>query len=159
MEFENNIDNKLNSNNGITIISLVVTIVIILILSGVVVSNVNIRADIGKLNNMYADLTLLEEKVLTYYNRYNVIPKNDIDFMTQEDIINTLGNNRNINDNDIYYILDISKLETVTTNFGSQSTEDDVYIINDKTLTIYYLKGIEYKGEYHYRYPHQYSQI
>lgn len=133
---------NIKSQKGITMVSLVIAIVVLLILSGTAIYNLNLSNGTGRYNNMVADIKLLSDKTLVYYNKYGEIPKTD-------------KNSININ-NEEYYELDISKLEGITLNYGKEygqegtlTTSSDVYVINSN-LNIYYLKGIEKSGEiYH----------
>lgn len=130
---------KRSSEKGITLISLVVTIIILLILTGVVITNFNSSDEDGKYNNMKADIKLLKDKVLIYYNRYGEVPK------TSRTI--------KVNNTD-YYEIDLSELGNITLNYGKDyekdlTTSSDVYLI-DLNLHVYYLKGIERSGKmYH----------
>lgn len=54
-----------------------------------------------------------------------------------------------------YYVIDVSKISTITLNFGdyhfdSNANNLDKYIINNKTHKVYYLKGIELNGKTYY---------
>lgn len=148
---------NIKSEKGITIVSLIITIVILLILSSVIIVNINSSTNINKVNYMYADLKLLEEKILVYYKQYGDIPKKSTD-LSGYNIIERLGTERNINDNDNYYEIDLSKLDNITLNYGSGGNFD-IYIINEKTLTIYYLAGVENEDIVYHAYPYEYSQI
>lgn len=123
------IKDKIKSNNGITIVVLVTTIIVMLILLGVTISGINISNDSVSYNNMVADINLLEEKLLSYYNKYKEIPKTDI--------------TENI-DGITYYEIDLSKLDNLTLNYGIKysGNEKDIYLVNDN-LEVYYLKGVE----------------
>lgn len=91
------------NNKGITIIALVVTVVILLILTGTVIYNSNLSKSNYKYNKMIADLNILSDKILNYYKKYNELPKTerkiDIDEVT-------------------YWEIDLSKLDNLTLNFG-----------------------------------------
>ena len=123
------IKEKIKSNNGITIVALVTTVIIMLILLGVTISGINISNDSVSYNNMVADINLLEEKLLSYYNKYKEIPKTDI--------------TENI-DGITYYEIDLSKLNNLTLNYGIKYSGNikDIYLVNDN-LEVYYLKGVE----------------
>ena len=123
---------KIKSNKGITMIALVTTIIIMLILLGVSINGINISNNAVPYNNMVADITLLEEKLLLYYNRYKEIPKTEM--AKQIDGVQ-------------YYEIDLSKLENVTLNYGIKydGDEEDIYLVNDN-LKVYYLKGIQKSG-------------
>lgn len=132
---------NIKSKNGITIVSLVITIIILLIISTTIVYNVNSSNKVSGYNNMVADIKLLEDKILIYFNKYGEIPKTS----------------RTINiDNIEYYEIDLSKLENITLSYGKdynssdELTENsDVYVVND-SLNVYYLIGVNLSGtRYH----------
>lgn len=127
---------KIKSEKGITLVTLVITIVILLIISGTAIYNMNSSNGAAKHNNLIADLRLLNDKVLVYYNKYGEIP------ITNKSIKIPDKNNEQ------YYELDLSKLEEVTLNYGIEygkvdnlELTSDIYVINSK-LNIYYLKGV-----------------
>lgn len=131
------INMKYNSQRGITMVSLIITIIILLILSSTIIYNMNSSNKVVGYNNMIADIKLLEDKLLVYFNKYGEIPK------TSRAI--------NINNKD-YYEIDLSKLDNITLNYGkeyNESTEltenSDVYLVND-SLDVYYLQGINLSG-------------
>lgn len=133
------IKKHLKSENGITIVSLVITIIVLLILSGTVIYNMNSSNEVPKYNNMIADIELLEDKIKIYFNKYGDVPKTG----------------REIKINDInYYEIDLSKLENLILRYGKEYAEStnlvnnasDVYVVND-SLEVYYLKGISLSEE------------
>ena len=132
---------NIKGKKGITLVTLVVTIVILLILSGTAIYNYRLSNGVSIYNKMIADIKLLEDKTVIYYNKYEDIPKTD----------------RSIQINGIeYHEIDLSKLDNITLNYGKDykgndnlSNSSDVYLINSN-LNVYYLKGIEKGGEiYH----------
>ena len=131
----------LKSEKGITLITIMVTIVILAILAGIAIRNVDLGTDIRNYNFMCADIELLESKILTYYNNNGIIPKGDLvtspELGGQESSRDAGGN---------YYKVDISKLTNVTLNYGGSKTSKDVYIVNEKSLEVYYLEGAVYEG-------------
>lgn len=131
------INMKFKSQRGITIVSLIITIIILLILSGTIIYNMNSSNKVVGYNNMIADIKLLEDKLLVYFNKYGEIPK------TSRTI--------NINNKD-YYEIDLSRLDNITLNYGKEYNENtkltensDVYLVND-SLDVYYLQGINLSG-------------
>lgn len=117
------------------------------------------------LMNMQADIQLLKGKATVYYNSYGDIPKCAETYF--ETIETTEGNitvykisegtiineefiaDRDSEDGDIYYQIDKTKLNNVTLNFG---TNEDVYIINARTLNVYYTNGIMSEDVMQYTY-------
>ena len=124
--------------NGITLISLVVTIVIILILTATIITNVYTGSDYKKYKLMCADVEFLEDKILIYYNNYGELPL--LDKVEQNLPPQT-------NSEHEYYKIDVNKLTGITLNYGD---EEDVFIIDTSTFEVYYLNGIEYMDTMYY---------
>lgn len=102
------IKEKINSQKGITIVAVVTSVVILLILSSVTIYSVRISNNAGPYNKMVADITLLEDKILVYYNKYGDIPIHETSATVEIDEVD-------------YYRIDLSKLENVTLNFGKRN--------------------------------------
>ena len=140
----------MKNNKGITIISLIITIVVMIIISGVTVSVSMDRFKINNVKKMQNDIELLNDKTESYYLKYGGLPilkanGNNVNYTYSQ-----LNFNRDANDNANYYIIDLSSIGNITLNYGEEgfrnpNTSDDVYIINEKTHSIYYVKGVEYK--------------
>ncbi len=142
------------NNKGITMITLIVTILVISIIAGVTIyqSVENIKA--RKIDLLYADLELLEDKVNTYYLNNGGLPIKE-EFKGSENFKTV----KNVNDNDVYYVIDISSLDGVSLNMKLDFTGDDVYIMNEQSHTVYYPKGLTIDNETYYTLPKQYSKI
>lgn len=130
----------IKQNKGITLVSLVVTIVILLILTGTIIYDYTLSNN-TLYNKMVSDIELINDKILIYYNKYSEIPKTD----------------RKISIKGIdYYEIDLSKLGRLTLNYGNEfgeqvtlSNSSNVYV-TDMNLNVYYLKGVEKSGQiYH----------
>lgn len=131
------IKDKLNSQKGVTLTALIVSIIILLIISSVIIKNITSSNKVVAYNNMIADIKLLEDKVLIYFNKYAEIPRTSR-------TINIIGKE--------YYEIDLSKLDNITLNYGLEygGTEEltetaDVYLVNE-SLDVYYLKGVDLAG-------------
>lgn len=95
--------NILKRNRGITLVALVITIILLLILTGTIIYNVDLSNSKLYYDKMVADINLLNDKILVYYNKYNEIPKTD----------------RSIKINEVtYWEIDLSKLDNITLNYG-----------------------------------------
>lgn len=139
----------LRNQKGITLLSLMLTIVILGILAGIAITNMDIGTDIRDYNYMCADIELLETKVRTYYNENKALP-----ILTEGNILNpNLDGQESIKDDESkYYKIDISKLYNITLNYGGGTEANkDIYIINEQSHEIYYLKGVKYKGNIAHR--------
>lgn len=140
---------RLKNNKGITLVSLIITIVLMFIIAGTTIYTSTNRFKINNLKKMYNDIELLNDKISTYYVKYGGLPilKND----TGDSILYTYSNldfDKNVNDDSNYYIMDLEALGNMTLNYGEEgyrnpNTSDDVYIVNNKTHAVYYVKGIE----------------
>jgi len=143
-------------NRGITLISLIITIVVMLIITSTTITVSYDRFEINNFNKMENDIELLSDKVENYYLKYNGLPtiKDDTGNFV-EYTYTTLEFEKNANDNEKYYILDLSAMEEVALNYGKEgynnvNSSDDVYIINEKSYQIYYVRGIKVKqAKYH----------
>lgn len=137
----------INNQRGITLISLIITVIILMILAGLAITNIDTGADIKNYNYMCADIELLESKIMIYYNNNSSIPTTGSSFNAKT----TLGSQASTRDSDNYYQIDISELKNVTLNYGGGSQSDgDIYIINEQSHEVYYLKGTEYEGNVYY---------
>lgn len=145
------------SNKGVSLISLIITIAVMTIIATITINISLDRFEINNLNKMLNDLELLADKVSNYYLKYNAIPvlRNESDNTGIKYIYTTLNFDKDVLDNENYYIIDLKAMDGISLNYGEEgfenpNTSDDVYIINENSHQIYYVKGIELDGElYH----------
>lgn len=147
---------------GITLVSLIITIILMLIISSTVISMSFDRFEINNVKKMQNDIEQLNDMVSIYYLKYGDLPvirrnsgplsinASSFTFLKSEEIA------------DEYYIIDLTVMEGISLNYGEDGFKFideadlsreiwDVYIINSRTHTIYYVKGVELKGQtYHY---------
>lgn len=145
------------NNKGISLVSLIITIAVMLIIASISIDMSLDRFEINNYNKMINDLELLKNKVSNYYLKYNTIPiARDDENNAIKYTYTTLEFENAQEENENYYIIDLSALEDgISLNYGKDGFEnlnksDDVYIINGKNHSIYYVKGIEMKGKYYY---------
>ncbi len=132
---------------SIFIIVIIITILIIISISAKKTLNLN------KLNNVYKDIETLEDKIAIYYLDYGTIPVKDKKIEFSENSINP-------NDSEIYYEIDLDKIENLKIFYGKKvENENDVYIINEQSHTIYYYQGIEYNGKTYYAKELDYEKV
>ena len=130
---------KIKTKKGITIVSLIVTIIVILILTTVTVTSVYTGSDLRRYRLMCADVELLEDKILYFYRQYEELPiGNKVTTVPQA-----------IDNGNMFYEINLNKLNNITLNYGD---EEDVFAVDSTTLEVYYLNGIEYNGEIYYTY-------
>lgn len=138
----------MKSEKGITLTILIITIVVMSIIAGTITYEYVNNFEKQKLSKLYNDLSLLDDKISVYYLKYGTIPVKE-EFTGSDDFKSV----KNDNDGDIYYVIDLSKIDNLTLNISITGIGDDVYIINDETHTIYYPKGMEIDGETYYKLP------
>lgn len=142
---------------GITLVTLTIAIIIMLIITSTLIYQTNTGNNVRKLNNMYEDITNIKEKVDLYYAKYHEIPIVETPYENVSNIRSI-----NPNDNDVYYVVDLEAMGNITLNYGksyhqyihSASNElTDIYVINERSHSIYYIKGIEFEGDIYYTIP------
>lgn len=137
------------SQKGITLVILIVTIVILAILASVTIMNFDSGTDIRNYNYMCADIELLKNKVLVYYNNNKTLPTIGDPIANVKSTIQGQATSR---DNDNYYQIDLRKLSNVTLNYGGGNVSDkNIYVINEQSHEIYYFKGTAYEGTIYYK--------
>ncbi len=141
--------NVLKNQRGISLVVLMLTLIVMFILASVAISNIDIGSDIKHYNNMCADILLLENKVASYYRTNGQIP---ITGEAIADVQSELGAEADAKDNSNYYQIDISELYNVSLKYGGgNTTNKDIYIINEQSHEIYYLKGVELEENVYHR--------
>lgn len=119
---------------------ILVLLISIILIFAIIYKLVQNGIELNKLNNVYKDIDILEERVSIYYLNNGTIPikNNRIEF----------NYSINPNDNNNFYELDLDKLENLAINYGKKEYgDDDIYIINEQSHTIYYFKGTNYNNE------------
>lgn len=130
-------NNSRIKQKGITMIALIVTVVVMLILTTIIVTDTDTGAEYKKYKLMCADVQLLEDKILIYYNEYGELP------VTGEAVdVSAI-----IESNHEFKVIDTAKLNNLTLSYG---TDKDVYIVDTTTFEVYYKNGIKYDGTIYY---------
>lgn len=141
---------SLKQNRGVTMVALVVTVIMLIILANVLVFNTQDSIYTKKLNNLYNDLEILRNKVEEYYNEYGKIPAS-IEYKNINELEEVLSKN---NDTGKFYVIDLEAMQGITLNYGREyesvkndadNIYTDIYIINENSHNIFYVKGIQIK--------------
>lgn len=150
------------NEKGITLIALVVTITVMLILTMTISMSMKSTTELKKYNDVKEDIIKLSETVKLYYLENAELPvvKNangtyDNSKTYNLNDYNVPTKDRNPNDIGKYYFIDIALLTDVELNNGEGNksynyTTDDIYVVNEKSLTIYYLRGALLDDKRHY---------
>ena len=151
----------IKNEKGVTLTTLVLTVILILIISGMMGYYSTSGLNIKKINNMYSDIEQIQAEVDSYYIKNNDLPTLNFSI--------SFGYSSNPNDSSEYYVIDLSKLGNLRLNYGKEFENvklsnnlgdyTDVYIINKQSQTIYYLKGIEFEDNTYYTKPIEYNEI
>jgi len=130
---------NIKNNQGLTLISLILTVIIILIITAAMIYNTKNQLQMKTVQNLSNDIETLRAKVDDYYLKYGELPKlsnytypNDnrvTDPVSKddfEDLINKKAKERdavlntkvNEKDGDEYIVIDIEKLDNLTLIYG-----------------------------------------
>lgn len=145
-------NNRFKNHKGVTLMTLVITIVLLLIISNMVIYSVKDNLGIEKLKYMQNDIENLNDKVSAYYNQYGDLPIK-IKY-TNINNIKDAGLISDEVDKGSFYVIDLSALENLTLTYGkdyekiTDNTIDmnslqDIYIINETSHNIFYIKGVK----------------
>lgn len=147
----------MKNQNGITLVSLIITIIVMFIVASITINVSLDRFEINNFNKMKNDLELLVDKVSNYYLKTGSIP---VLLTSSGDKVqytySAIDFDTDSSDNETYYIIDLAAMDGLVLNYGKEGFEDpnasdDVYIINELTHTIYYVKGMKLDNEiFHY---------
>lgn len=126
------------SKNGITLISMILTVIVLLIIIGAISYSSQSSFQMKKIENLYSDIDTLKDAISVYYVKNKALPvyysnytMNGSEDKYQEIRLSNYGNNNylNIPKNDYddltsYYIIDITKLNNITLNNKNNVPED-----------------------------------
>ena len=152
--------NFFRNQKGISLTSLSITIIVIFILTGIVFYNATSNLGMQKLKSMQTDIENLRDRVSSYYAQYGEIPASIKYTNTRE--INVISDAVDTGD---FYAIDLSAMENITLTYGKdyeqikENTDitidevnqlEDLYIINEDSHNIFYVKGITLDGKTYY---------
>lgn len=155
---------KIDSKNekGITLLTLVITVVLMLIITATMINNSSTSVHLSKLTRLQNDIEMLNDRIEYYYVREGKLPlykEDNTDYILTKSMLNGKITGLAASDGENYYIIDIGVLKEQANmsnlNYGNRwnstsPSETDKYIINEKTHIVYYVKGINFEGEmYH----------
>ena len=153
------IKEKLKKENGITLVSLVIATIVIVILANVIIYNVRDNLKVGNLKEMQNDISNLRDKVSSYYSENGKIPAS-IEYTNIENIRNA-GVINSATDTGKFLVIDLSAMDNLTLNYGKDYEKvkmnpgavnqyQDLYIINEESHNIFFVKGVIIDGKTFY---------
>ena len=144
----------IKKNEGITLISLSIAVIIILTITGMILYSAKDNIYIKNLTNMQNDIENLRDKTSLYYSEYGDIPaKTEYPNVENLQTAGVIG----ANDTGKFYIIELEKLDGLTLNYGEDyekykangytysSDLTDIYIINENSHNIFFVEGIRVK--------------
>lgn len=159
------INDKIKKEKGISLISLVVAVVVLVILTNIIIYNAKDNLKIGKLKEMQNDIGNLRDKISSFYAINGKIPAKLV--YNNEEAINKIKEAGVISekvDTGDFLVIDLSALENLTLNSGQDYEKvktlttigeiekkwTDLYIINEASHNIFYVAGITIDNETFY---------
>ena len=166
---------KIKEEKGVTLLILVITVIVLALISIPIVVNTTDVTELQEYTYFKSDIDKLRESIETTYadiedlSTIGPVYTGDFSFLYK-----TQGNDEvlNPNDDNVYYVISLKNLNShmnaqISLKYGSGNKEKDyedneysgpdVYIINEKSKTIYYTNGVKYKGITYYRLPESYT--
>ena len=148
-----------NKESGISLITLTVAIILLIIITSMLIYNAQTGTKLKSLNEMYNDIAILTDKINVYYSNYGAIPAN-IEY-TNTNAIQQIKDSGQLspNDNDVYYVIDLSAIGNLTLTYGLEyknitkenaNQKEDIYIINEQSHHVYYVLGITFDNATYY---------
>ena len=139
---------NVKSERGVTLVALVAMMIIIFTTISIVLYNGRASVRLEKLNNMYNDIAVLEEKIQLYYIKNGTLP-----ISGEPQTFSAEDSNPN-DEEDAYYKIDLNLL-------GDVNIENSIndYYVNKTTLTVYSKSGYEYDGITYRTIPRTYANI
>lgn len=139
----------IKSNRGLTLISLVLTVIVILIITAAMIYNTKNQIQMKSVQNLSNDIEILNAKVDEYYLKYGELPKlSNYTYPNNDGVEDpknkthfkrilkeyadargaTLNTEINPKDGDEYIVIDLEKLENISLTYGY---DDDYKHVKD----------------------------
>lgn len=136
----------MKNEKGITLIILIITILILVIVTSILAFNAIDSVEVSNITKLNSDVKTLESRIATYFVENDALPVKGASMTKSQ--LSAVMDDLNSNDGELYYALDLSKLDNPTLYYGrgEGTYSKDIYIVNADTHTVYYLTGVEYEG-------------
>lgn len=144
---------NIKNEKGITLVTLVTTILVMSILTITLTASLKNTQEIKKYNNVKSDILSLEQEVKIYYLKNGSLPvyeNEKYDITTESSKFFVPKKDRNPNDSGNYYEINLQLIETKLNKGNLISSEKDLYVVNEKSFTVYYLEGIKLGNDTYY---------
>lgn len=154
---------KRDGQKGVTLVTLSIAIIIMIIITSTLIYNITTGSKVKALNNMYYDITKIKDKLDMYYINYHTIPILETPYKNTSHIQGV-----NPNDNGVYYVIDLEALESMNLNYGQDyntyktnpsDTLTNLYIVNERSHSIYYVQGVLFDNKTYYTKPEESTKV
>ena len=129
---------KLKNNKGISLVSVIVTIIVMLVILTSIVFSTNRTNEIKRAMLINSDIEELTKKVEVYYLEKETLPVDEDENYQYPKSISELSEDE-FKETPVYSRLQISLLDNVTLN-NKEELPNQWYVINPETHTIYFVK-------------------
>ena len=145
---------------GITLATLVITMVVLVILSGVVISNARGIIQKSELAKFGEELKTIEDIIKEYYISNGNFPVIEEKKYSSEQVIslNVSGFDselkqeieKNDDEDCTFYEIDYEAIKVTLEDRGLQNTADDIYVVSSLSNKVYYVKGLQIGDEIYF---------
>lgn len=143
----------MKEKKGISLIVLVITIIVILILTGLVVVNGKDAYVEAQKTTLKTEIAQIETLTKNYYTRRS----GNLDFVTIEltvpsAYIEQFEGESIVSSKVTMYVIDLNKIDAEEVTYGNlEDGENDRYLYSTTTGKVYYEKGLDIDGKIYYR--------
>lgn len=147
----------MKAKKGVSLVALVITIIVMVMIAGLVIMQIDNSLTETLKNDFAMDLTTIKDKCKEYYILTGALPVQEGEQYTanqikdkhtnvnaKELILNEITENKDLDN--MFYVVDLNLLQLETSSRGKQAETNDVFVIASKSLNVYYLKGEDIDG-------------
>ena len=132
---------------GISLVSLMITVVIIVLLATTVTISATSSIDNSRKINFSNEISLIQEKVNNYYLSNNNLPILEKVNLDEAYLIDFVNDNDGVKE---LYKIDFTKLSKLERIYGNEENKLDFYAIDISTNKVYYVAGVRIKNIRYY---------
>ncbi|MDO4282950.1 MAG: hypothetical protein Q4D02_04860 [Clostridia bacterium] len=145
---------NLNKKSGISLMVLAITVVIMIVIaSTILVSYNNIIEDTLK-KDFASEIYSIQKLVDQYYfinGRYPITSQYILDIDTIDEKFRFEFEEERVENNSIKLsIIDLKECDVENSKRGKKDTDNDIYVVSEKTGIIYYIKGAKFDDFVYY---------
>lgn len=149
---------------GITLATLVITIAILVILSGVVIINARGIIQKTELAKFGEELKAIEDIIKEYYISNGRFPVIEEKKFSAEQVVSLNASGfdselqqeieKNDDEDSTFYEIDYEAIKVTLKDRGLENTPDDIYIVSSASNRVYYVKGLQISDEIYFSTAH-----